>query len=59
MRSGDREVFDVLNEATINVGDAAAFEYTLNGQAGRSLGESGEVVTFTVTPDNLTSYLSE
>ena len=59
MRAGDREGFDVLNEATINVGDAAAFEYTLNGQAGRSLGESGEVVTFTVTPDNLTSYLSE
>jgi len=59
MRSGEREVFDVMNEATINVGDAAAFEYTLNGQAGRLLGESGEVVTFTVTPDNLASYLSE
>lgn len=59
MRPGDREVFDVSTEATINVGDAAAFEYTLNGHVGRPLGEPGEVVTFTVTPDNLASYLSE
>lgn len=57
MRSGEREVFDVINEATINVGDAATFEYTVNGQTGCPLGESGELVTFTVTPDNLATYL--
>jgi len=41
MRSGEREQFDVREAASIHVGDPAAFTFTLDGIAGRSLGPAG------------------
>ena len=41
---------------TLNVGDAGAFAYTLNGRQGRSLGSAGEVVTRRLTLANLSQF---
>ena len=41
MKAGQRERFDVHDEATVHVGDPATFSYTLDGIAGRSLGPAG------------------
>lgn len=57
MRAGERQVLRAAEAITVNVGDAAAFDYTLNEVPGRSLGGSGQVVTETITPDNYREYL--
>ena len=57
MRAGERHVLEATEAITVNVGDAGAFEYTLNEEPGRVLGGSGQVVTETITPDNYRDYL--
>ena len=41
----------------INVSDAGAFRFTLNGRAGRRLGTAREVVTILINRDNYLDYL--
>ena len=57
MRAGERHVLKASEAITVNVGDAGAFEYILNGEPGRPLGAGGQVVTETMTPDNYRDYL--
>lgn len=59
MRSGERESYEAVDEIILNVGDAGAFAFAINQQAGRSLGASGEVVTATITPQNFRSYVTQ
>ncbi|MCY4076101.1 MAG: helix-turn-helix domain-containing protein [Acidobacteria bacterium] len=58
MRAGERQTLRAVEAITVNVGDAGAFEYTLNEEPGRLLGGRGQVVTETITPDNYRDYLS-
>jgi cytoskeletal protein RodZ len=58
MRTGERESYDADDEIILNVGDAGAFEFAINQQAGRSLGGSGEVVTARITHQNYRSYVA-
>ena len=44
-------------ELSFRVGDAGAFEYTINGAAGRPPGSSGEVREFRITRDNYSGYI--
>lgn len=55
--AGERQVLRAVETITVNVGDAGAFEYTLNEEPGRILGGGGQVVTETITPDNYREYL--
>ncbi|MCY3843138.1 MAG: helix-turn-helix domain-containing protein [Acidobacteria bacterium] len=57
MRAGERQTLRAVEAITVNVGDAGAFEYTLNEEPGRLLGGRGQVVTETFTPDNYRDYL--
>lgn len=57
MRAGERQTLRASEAITVNVGDAGAFEYTLNAERGRLLGGTGQVVTETITPDNYRGYL--
>ena len=59
MRSGDRESYEAEDEIILTIGDAGAFAFEINQQAGRSLGASGEVVTATITPQNYRSYVTQ
>ena len=44
-------------ELSFRVGDAGAFEYTINGAAGRPPGSSGEVREFRITRDNYSGFI--
>ena len=59
MHGGERETIDAVEEILLRVGDAAALTYVVNGNAGRSLGASGEPVTIHITRDNAATWLTE
>ena len=44
-------------ELSFRVGDAGAFEYTINGAAARPPGSSGEVREFRITRDNYSGFI--
>lgn len=50
MQRGERETHTVQREAVVEIGDAGAFAFTINGREGRSLGEVGQVKTLQLTP---------
>jgi cytoskeletal protein RodZ len=58
MNAGEKRAVTAREQITLNVGDAAAFVYTLNGRAGRSLGAPGEVVSTRITRANLQDFLT-
>lgn len=58
MNPGDKRVIQANVQILLNVGDAGAFAYTLNGRAGRSLGAPGEVVSTRITVSNLQEFSS-
>ena len=50
MQPGERETRTVQREALVEVGDAAAFAFSVNGRLGKPLGEKGQVKTLRLTP---------
>ncbi len=58
MHAGERESYEADDEIILNVGDAGAFAFAINEQAGRSLGASGEVVTARITRLNYRSFVT-
>jgi transcriptional regulator with XRE-family HTH domain len=57
LRPGERRQLDALNELLVRIGDAAAFQYTINGERGLALGGPGEVRDIRITRDNVTTFL--
>jgi hypothetical protein len=51
-------VFDARAAINLRIGDAGAFDYSINGRAGRQLGGRGAVRTIDITPDNYRTFLS-
>jgi cytoskeletal protein RodZ len=49
MRAGERRQVSAHDEISLNVGDAGAFAYLINGKEGRPLGAPGEVVSRRIT----------
>ena len=58
MNAGDRRVVNAKEQIALNVGDAGAFAYTLNGRAGKPLGAPGDVVSTRITLANLQDFLT-
>ncbi len=58
MQAGERDVIPVRDELVIDIGDAGAFAFSINGTMARSLGGSGQVVKLRLTPANYRTYLS-
>jgi cytoskeleton protein RodZ len=50
MQPGEHESHIVQREAVIDVGDAGAFAFSVNGRLGKSLGDRGQVKTLRLTP---------
>ena len=58
MAAGEKHTVTAKEQIVLNVGDAAAFVYTLNGRPGRVLGAPGEVVSTRITLSNLNEFVS-
>ena len=50
MQRGERETHTVQREAVVEIGDAGAFAFAINGREGKSLGDVGQVKTLNLTP---------
>jgi hypothetical protein len=50
MQRGERETHTVQREAVVEVGDAGAFAFAVNGRQGKPLGDVGQVKTLKLTP---------
>lgn len=57
LEAGEREVFEAAGQIVLNVGDAGVFDFSLNEQPGRSLGDPGQVVTVEIDGDNYLSFI--
>jgi cytoskeletal protein RodZ len=58
MHPGDTRRITARDEISLNVGDAGAFAYTLNGKPGRPLGAPGEVVSKRITMADSKDYVT-
>jgi len=56
MSAGEHESHTVQREAVVDVGDAAAFQYSINGKPGKPLGDKGQVKTLKLTPATASQY---
>ena len=56
--SGERLELKAAREIVVTVGEDTPCSYTLNGSAGRPLGQPGAIVTKRISPDNYRTYLS-
>jgi cytoskeletal protein RodZ len=50
MQRGERETHTVQREAVVEIGDAGAFAFAINGREGKPLGDVGQVKTLKLTP---------
>lgn len=56
LEPGERVMIDARREILFRVGNAGAFEYSINGVPGKPVGRSGQVREFEVTRDNYRSF---
>jgi cytoskeletal protein RodZ len=56
MAAGERQSLAIQREATVEIGDAGAFAYDVNGKPGKPLGDAGQVRTLTITPATAAQY---
>ena len=57
MLAGEKEVRQIRDTAVIEVGNAGAFAYSVDGRPGKSLGQTGQVRTARITKETLAQYL--
>lgn len=57
LSAGETYSVDVRDEASLRVGDPAAFAFAINGAEGRPLGADGEAVTVRITRQNYREFL--
>ena len=58
MNPGDKRTVTAKDRIVLNVGDAGAFAFTLNGRKGKRLGAPGSVVNTRITRANLQEFLT-
>jgi cytoskeleton protein RodZ len=56
LKPGERVMVEAQNELSFRIGNAAAFEYSINGVPGKPLGSPDEVREFDITRDNYQTY---
>jgi cytoskeleton protein RodZ len=56
LEPGDRAAVEARDALSIRIGNAAAFEYSINGVPGRALGAEGEVRDVRITPENYRTF---
>ena len=56
LAAGQTETVAIAREATVEIGDAGAFAYRINGKPGKPLGDKGQVKTLKLTPATAAEY---
>ena len=59
MQRGERALVEAHDTLVLNIGNAGAFAYRINGAPGRPLGRPGDVVTIRITEDNYKTFLAD
>ena len=57
MKAGERESHAIAREAVVEIGDAGAFAFSVDGRDGKAIGETGQVKTLKLTPSNAPQYV--
>jgi len=57
MPAGEKQSFVITKDATVEIGDAGAFGYSVNGKPGKPLGGSGQIRTLKLTPATAAQYI--
>ena len=57
MQAGEKETRDVRESVVMDVGDAGAFAFSIDGRPGRPLGRAGQVTTARITRDTMANFL--
>jgi cytoskeleton protein RodZ len=57
MDVGQKESVTIAKAATVELGDAGAFAYSINGKPGKPLGDKGQVRSFTLTPATAAQFV--
>jgi cytoskeletal protein RodZ len=57
MPVGEKQSFTVTRDATVEIGDAGAFAYSVNGKPGKPLGDKGQVRTLKLTPATAAQFI--
>jgi len=57
VKVGEKQSVTIAKDATVEIGDAGAFAYSLNGKPGKSLGDKGQVRTLKLTPATAAQYI--
>lgn len=57
LEPGERITVEAKDRLSFRVGDAGAFEFSLNGAPAKPVGRNGEVREFTITHDNASAYV--
>jgi cytoskeleton protein RodZ len=58
MQPGEQQAIEVHDDVVLRIGDPAAFAFSINGMAGRSLGPAGGAATVHITSQNYREFLS-
>jgi cytoskeletal protein RodZ len=56
---GEHYPIEAQHEVTLRLGDAATCAFSINGIEARRLGEPGQVVDLTITPDNYRDFVNQ
>jgi len=57
MKAGEHESYTVRREAVIDVGNAGAFAFSIDGRPGKPIGDPGQATTLKLTPATASKYL--
>lgn len=57
MNAGERETHEIREGAVLQLGDAAAMKFTINGRASKPIGAAGAVETLRITRANFKDFL--
>ena len=57
IKAGEKQSFTADHEVALNIGNAGAFTWTLNGKPARSLGPPGTTRAIRITRENVESFL--
>ena len=57
MLAGEKDVRQIHDVVVIEVGDAGAFAFSVDGKPGKALGQTGQVRTARITRETLTQFL--
>ena len=58
LAAGERTSIEAQDAVVLRVGDAGRFRFAVNGQTGRSLGETGQALTVAITRQNYREFLA-